>query len=75
MTDEYVPRDPGEMLEEVLLRDLVERYPHLAPVLDRININLEHLENRTLAEATMHHGYEPGPVIDEATRIINAGRR
>lgn len=75
MIHEYVPRDLREMLEETLLRDLVERYPDLTPVLDRMDINYEHLENRTLAEAAMMHGYEPGSVIDEAMRIIKAGRR
>lgn len=75
MTYEYVPRDVREMLEESLLRDLVEQYPDLMPILDRMDINYEELENRTLAEAARIHGYEPEPVLDEATERIRAGRR
>jgi hypothetical protein len=71
----YVPRDPREMLEEELMRDLLVRYPDLMPVLDRMDINYEGLENRTLAEVARLRGYEPGPVLDEVTRAIRAGRR
>lgn len=75
MIQEYVARDLREMLEESLLRDLLERHPDLMPVVDRLEIDLDHLENRTLVEAAMRHGYEPGPVIEEAARVIEAGRR
>jgi DNA-directed RNA polymerase specialized sigma24 family protein len=75
MIREYVPRDPREMVEEELLRDLFERYPDLMPVLDRMEINYEGLENRTLAEVARIHGYETGPVLDEVSRAIRTGRR
>jgi hypothetical protein len=75
MINEYVPRDPREMLEEAMLRDLMERYPDLMPVLDRMDINYEGLENRTLAEVAKLNGYEAGPIVDEVTRAIEAGRR
>lgn len=75
MVGKYVPRDPREMVEEELLRDLMERYPDLMPVLDRMDINYEGLENRTLAEVARIRGYESEPMLDEITRAIKAGRR
>jgi hypothetical protein len=75
MIHEYVPRDPREMLEEELLRDLFERYPDLMPVLDRMDINYEGLENRTLAEVARMQGYEAGPILDEVGAAIRTGRR
>lgn len=75
MVNEYIPRDPREMLEEELLRDLMERYPDLMPVLDRMDINYEGLEHRTLAEVAKIQGYEAGPVLDEVSRAIQTGRR
>jgi hypothetical protein len=75
MIARYVPRDPRETVEEELLRDLVERYPDLMPVLDRMDINYEGLENRTLVEVAKIHGYEASPVLDEISRAIQTGRR
>jgi hypothetical protein len=75
MVREYVSRDPREMVEEELLRDLFERYPDLMPVLDRMDIDYEGLENRTLLEVAKLHGYETGPVLDEVSRAIQTGRR
>jgi hypothetical protein len=75
MIGKYIPRDPREMVEEELLRDLMERYPDVMPVLDRMDINYEGLENRTLAEVARIRGYEAQPVIDEVTRAIKTGRR
>lgn len=75
MIYEYVPRDPREMVEEELMRDLVERYPDLMPVLDRMDVNYEGLENRTLAEVARIRGYEAEPILDEVTRAIRTGRR
>jgi hypothetical protein len=75
MAHGYIPRDPREMVEEELLRDLMERYPDLMPVLDRMDINYEGLENRTLAEVARIRGYPSEPIMDEVTRAIRAGRR
>ncbi|TVR71831.1 MAG: hypothetical protein EA415_10745 [Sphaerobacteraceae bacterium] len=75
MTREYIPRDPREMVEEELLRDLMERYPDLMPILDRMDINFEGLENRTLAEVARIRGYESGPMLDEVAHAIRTGRR
>ncbi len=75
MIHEYVPRDPREMVEEAMLRDLMERYPDLMPVLDRMEINFEGLENRTLAEVAKIQGYDAGPLLDEVTEAIRTGRR
>ena len=75
MTDRYVPRDTREAVEEELLRDLVERYPDVMPIFDRMDVDLEGLENRTLAEAARIRGFEPGPVIDEITRSVKTGKR
>jgi hypothetical protein len=75
MTDRYTPRDPREYIEEEMLRDLLVRYPDLMPVLDRMDIDFEGLENRTLAEAARIRGFEPGPVIDEIARSVRTGKR
>lgn len=63
------------MLEEELLRDLVVRYPDIMPVLGRLDIDVDSVAGRTLAEAARIHGYEPGPVLDEAIKAMSVERR
>jgi hypothetical protein len=75
MIEEYVPRDPREMLEEELLRELIERYADLMPVLGRLDIDVDSLAGRTLAEVARIHGYEPGPILDEAIKAMSVERR
>ena len=74
MTGRYIPRDPREMLEEELLRDLVERYPDLMPVLGRFDIEYDVVAGRTLAEAARSHGYAPDALMEEAIRAIKTER-
>jgi iron-sulfur cluster repair protein YtfE (RIC family) len=63
------------MFEEELLHELVLRYPDLMPVLDRLEIDLPNAGTRTLVEAALAHGLEPGPVMAEALRAIKRERQ
>jgi hypothetical protein len=75
MERRIIPRDAREMFEEELLHDLVLRYPDLMPVLDRLEFDLPSVGSRTLVEAALMRGLEPGPVIAEATRAIQRERQ
>ena len=75
MVQDYTPRDYRELIEEELLRDLLERYPELMPVLDTREINVDAVAGRTLVEAATMHGFEPDSVVDEAIRIMSVERQ
>jgi hypothetical protein len=75
MMQQYTPRDYREMLEEQMLRELVEQYPDLMPVLDVRDINIDAVANRTIVEAAAMYGYDAGPILDEAVKVMSAERR
>lgn len=75
MERQYIPRDIREMLEEEVLRELLERYPDLMPVVGRMDADMDSIGSRTLVEAARLHGFEPELMLDEAARVITRERQ
>jgi iron-sulfur cluster repair protein YtfE (RIC family) len=59
-----------EEIETRPMRDLVERYPNLMPLLARFGFDLCCGGGHTVPEAARLHGLEVEPLVDEVSEAI-----
>lgn len=57
-------------VRDLPIRDLVEQYPEVMPVLDRYGMDLCCGGGYTVPEAALLHGVEPARLIDEVYAVI-----